>query len=276
MPNRIPTSLISILLLTGLAGLAGAANPPERNAQAFLFVLEFGLGSPFTQAQEDVIVGELLAGWKGRTAAELQKFDSYPQIVALLMRMGQSDLDAMRKTVEETVRQWLTNSPAGDPAVKAVRAQLDRQGKVVAAGEPPLTEMALAAYSEMVAFAELLREDPEAAVEDVAKEDVDSVRQDVLRAWKSFGAEDRKSLATSPALWITMRKVLRYGEDEEKDRVRGQLLKLAPGNAGGGGAGSEATKRMMDTMIMSQIKQQTFNSYMWSRGYQGWTPMGKI
>jgi hypothetical protein len=255
-----------------------AAGSQEKNAQAFLFMLEFGMGAPFTDAQERVILDELLAGWRTRSAEELQKFDAYPQLVGLLMSMGQNDLAELRKSVEETVRAWLAESPAGDPAVKAVQDQLARQGKVLVAGEPPLTEMAATAYSEMVVFARILRDNPRATLEQIKKEAVSEVRRDVLRAWTGFAVEERQSLATAPALWITMRKVLRFGSREEQEHVRAQLLKLAsaPGDKETPGPSAAPGKPLVNSLVMSQIKQTTFNTYMWSRGFQGWTPTGKI
>jgi len=274
--SRVISALVAAAIL--LNPVWAAAGSPEKNAQAFLFVLEFGMGSPFTDGQERVILDELLAGWRTRTAEELQKFDAYPQIVDMLMTMGQSDLAELRKSVEETVRAWLEESPAGDPAVKAVRDQLARQGRILVAGEPPLTEMAAGAYSEMVVFARMLRSDPDANVGQVKEAAVSEVRREVLRAWKGFSAAERESLATAPALWMTMRKVLRFGSKEEQDRVRAQLLKLAgtPADKATPGSSAAQGKQLVDSLVMSQIRQTTFNTYMWSRGFQGWTPTGKI
>jgi hypothetical protein len=255
-----------------------AAGSVEKNARAFLFVLEFGMGSPFTDAQERVILDELLAGWGTLSEDELRKYDAYPQIVELIMTMDLGRLAELRKSVEATVREWLEESPAGDPAVKAVRDQLARQGKVLIAGEPPLTEMAAAAYAEMVVFAGMLRDDRLAKPERIAGDAVGEVRGRVLRAWKGFSAAERESLATAPALWMTMRKTLGFGSHQEKSRIREQLLKLAPEPSGGTSADSSAAqgRRLVNSLVMTQIRQTTFNTYMWSRGFQGWTPTGKI
>jgi hypothetical protein len=138
--------------------------------------------------------------------------------------------------------------------------------------------MAAGAYSEMVVFASALLKNPEAAVGQIEKNAVSEVRREVLRAWKGFSAAERESLATAPALWMTMRKVLDFGSRQEQDRVRAQLLKLAgtPESREARASSTAPGKQLVNSMVMSQIRQTTFNTYMWSRGFQGWTPTGKI
>ncbi|OGD27205.1 MAG: hypothetical protein A2Y56_15475 [Candidatus Aminicenantes bacterium RBG_13_63_10] len=101
---------------------------------------------------------------------------------------------------------------------------------------------------------------------------------DVLRAWEGFSAAERESLATAPAMWMTMRKVLGFGTREEQERVRAQLLKLAGAREDKDIPSSSRAqgKQLVNSLVMSQIRQTTFNTYMWSRGFQGWTPTGKI
>jgi hypothetical protein len=271
------------LEIPGPSSAAHGVEKQEKNAQAFLFVLEFGLGSPFTAAQERTILDELLAGWKTRTETELQKFDAYPQIVGMIMTMKAKDLDVLRKELEASVREWLDGSPAGDPAVMALRAQLEQKGKIVIPGDPPLTEMVVSAYSEMVAFARLLREDPEASWDDVERGSVAGLRREILSAWREFGAEDRKNLNAAPALWITWRKAFLYGTCEERDRVRKDLLRLAAApeeqgdrlSSGGSSISQEMVKQRAYSYLLGQMKQTTFNTFMWSQGFKGWTPMGK-
>lgn len=269
--------------IPGPASAAPAVEKLENNAQAFLFVLEFGLGSPFTAAQEKVILDELLAGWKTKTETELQQFDAYPRIVELIMTMNAKDLDALRKELEASVREWLDGSPAGDPAVIAVRAQLEQKGKVVIPGDLPLTEMVVSAYSEMVAFARLLRQDPDASWDDIERGSVAGLRREILSAWREFGPEDRKNLNTAPALWITWRKAFLYGTSEERDRVRKNLLRLAAApeekggrpSSGGSSISQEMVRQRAYSYLLAQMKQTTFNTFMWSQGFKGWTPMGK-
>ena len=271
------------LEIPGPSSTAPAVEKLGKNAQSFLFVLEFGLGSPFTAAQEKVILDELLAGWQAKTETDLQKFDAYPQIVGMIMTMKAKDLDALRKELETSVREWMDASPAGDPAVMAIRSQLEQKGKVVISGDPPLTEMILSAYSEMVAFARLLREDPDASWEDVERGSVAGLRREVLSAWREFGPEDRMNLNTAPALWITWRKAFLYGTSEERDRVRHDLLKLAAApeeqrdhpTSGGSSLSQEVVKQRAYSYLLGQMKQTTFNTFMWSQGFKGWTPMGK-
>lgn len=271
---RSASVFVALFLIFG--GLAQAANPPGTNAQAFLFVLEFGLGSPLDAAREKIVVDELLSGWRGRPQAELAKFDAYPQIVRMVLALKQADLEPFRKTVEETTRQWLDESPAGDPAVKAVKDQLVSMGRVLIPGDPPLTEMIASAYGEMIAYARLLRDNPGADLGAVTAPAA-AVRKEVLAAWTRFDDSDRKSLVSVPALWITMRTVLRYGAAEEKDAVLKMLAGLAPAAAQPGEpASGEIGKKIVNSMVLSSIKQQTFNTYMWSRGFSGWTPTGKF
>lgn len=274
--SRILQSIFLLIVLFLLAPVAPAANLPLTNARAFLFVLEFGLGAPLAAAQEKIILDELLQGWQGRTEAELKKFDAYPQIVTMILALKQSDLDPFRKAIEESTRQWLTQSPADDPSVKAVRGQIEAGSSVLSAGKPPLTEMIVAAYSEMIAFARVLRTDQAAELDRVTAPAVKTARGQVLVAWDRFDAGDRNLLVSAPALWMTMRNVLRYGGSEDQVRIREQILRLVPGGSDENqGAGREIGNKLIDSMVLSEISRQTFNSYMWSRGYSGWTRTGK-
>jgi hypothetical protein len=272
--RRFVSFLIAVTLS---AALSPAANPPETNAQAFLFVLEFGLGSPLAAAPEKIIRDELLSAWRGKSEAELGKFDAYPRIVAMILALKPADLEPFRKTIEETTRQWLDESPAGDPAVKAVRAQLEAGGRVLKPGAPPLTEMIAAAYSEMIVFARILSLDPAAAPDRISAPAAAATRRQVLAAWDRFSEQDRLNLASVPALWMTMRNVLRYGGAEDRTRIRAQIARLAPAADEANPLPSgEIGKKIINSMVLSDISRQTFNSYMWSRGYSGWTPMGKF
>jgi len=260
----------------------------ERNAQAFMFVLEFALGAPLTASQEKVILVELKSDWSTRTAEELAKYDEYPSVVDGLLKAKSGDLEGIRKTLEQTVREVLDASDKTDPAMKVIRAQLEQKGKIAAAGKPPLTEMAATAYSELIAYSELLHKQPEAAPSSVSSQTVARIRKQLIKAWKGFSAKDRGEVLGTPALWVRTRKLLEYGTPEEREGVRDALRKVtatyaAPkpkqpvsssktSPAKGSGAAMSNTKHW----AMMQIQQQTFNSYMTSRGFSGWTYTGKM
>ena len=114
-----------LAILQGLIGsvASGSASKPpsidytadpnakmDRNAQAFMFVLEFALGAPFTQAQEGVILDELKSGWRALSEKELQKYDQYPVLVQTILKMGQKDLEELRVDLEKTIKEWLDES----------------------------------------------------------------------------------------------------------------------------------------------------------------------
>jgi hypothetical protein len=106
----------------------------DRNARAFMFVLEFSLGAPFTEAQEQVIMAELKSGWKSQTEAELAKYDQYPALVQTILKMGQKDLEELRAELEKTIKAWIDDSPPSDKAVQIIRSQLKSRGRVVISG----------------------------------------------------------------------------------------------------------------------------------------------
>ena len=43
-----------------------------------------------------------------------------------------------------------------------------------------------------------------------------------------------------------------------------------------GGSATELGRRYLAHQTLMMMQQQTFNTYMWSRGFPGWTPMGKM
>ncbi|TAH64485.1 MAG: hypothetical protein EWM47_12490, partial [Anaerolineaceae bacterium] len=123
----------------------------DKNAKGFMFVLEFGLGAPLTKSQEDVILKELKDGWRHLTKEELKEYDEYPILVKTIMKVKQKDMEKLRSSLEEMINEWLDETDQTDPAVKIIKTTLDKRGKEVIKGKPPLTEMSLQAYSEIIA-----------------------------------------------------------------------------------------------------------------------------
>jgi hypothetical protein len=130
----------------------------DRNSKAFMFVLEFALGAPFTQSQEAVILDELKDGWRYLPEEELAKYEQYTIYMQAILKMGQKDLEKLRTELEKFVREWLDETDQSDQAVKIINNQLKSRGQVVIAGEPPLTDMSLTAYSEIIAYSRLLQQ----------------------------------------------------------------------------------------------------------------------
>ncbi len=256
----------------------------ERVRRSFLFVLEFALGAPFTAAQERLILGQLgSAWWAAKSDEEKETFNRYPQVVAWIMKAGQTDLEEMRKTLEETTRQWLKESPASDPVVAMVRARLAERGRTVIAGEPPLTEMAASAFCELVAFARALRRDPSAQPSRLDEGDVSAVRGELLRAWPGYASAERAQVATAPGLWLVLRALAAHGDAAQREAARRRLLSVTAGDDGAGrapaspgGKGNDAVDAMLKHNVLMNIRQQTFNSYMWSRGFNYQPASGKM
>lgn len=196
----------------------------HRNAEAFVFVVEFSLGAPFTAAQERIILNEIEPVWAGLGSREIEKFDAYPQHVELIMTLGQHEMEELRSTLEETIREWLDESPKSDPAVRVIRGQLGIKGKVLISGKPPLTEMSAAAYCELVAYARLLQTNPSAGPEKVSQASVDALRQQLLKVWNSLSVEERRDVGTTPGLWVCLRNVLKFGTPAEQKKTRDQMI----------------------------------------------------
>lgn len=264
------------------------ADKIDRNAKAFLFVLEFALGAPFTKGQEEVILNELKNGWQSISEAELKKYDQYPTLVQTILKMKQKDLEDLRADLEKSTQEWLDETDQSDQAVKIIRSQLKSRGKTVIAGDPPLTEMSLTAYSEIIAYSRLLQKNPKAMPDEITQKSVDEIKQQVKKVWTTFSKDDRKDIATAPGLWICQRVLMKNGSQAEQDKIRANLKKLEAvtqnigssnsGSAGantGTGSGVEKPMDMTTHWCLMQMQQQTFNTYMWSRGFN-YLPTGRM
>ena len=241
----------------------------EKNARSFLFVLEFTLGTPFAHFQEELIVKELLDSWKDQTQQELKKFDLYPQLVAAILSGGQQELEELRKELEQATREWLHESDPHDSVVRIVKQQMDLKSKVLVEGEPPLTEMAAAAYCELLAYAETLQKNPSASLSSLSNDRIEYFRQLLKKSWDLFSAKEKSEILTAPGLWITFRTLLRFGSVNQKEQIRLQLLKLAPEVSSKSGSGNSTNPpTMIEHTVLMNIQQQTFNHYLWSRGFK--------
>lgn|GEM_PF-1473832 len=260
----------------------------DRVRRSFLFVLEFALGAPFTAAQERLILGQFSsAWWSGKSAGERKSFGQYPEVVAWIMKAGRKDLEEMRGSLEETTRQWLRESPASDPVVAMVRARLAERGRTLAAGDPPLTEMAASAFCELTAYSRLLRRNGAALPAQLDDAEVAGVRTELLRAWPGFSASEKAQVATAPGLWLVLRTLVGHGDADQRRHAIGRLLSLTAaeaqpgaaagkGRAGKRGKGGDAVGNMIRHNVMMNIRQQTFNTYMWSRGFNYHPTYGKM
>jgi len=200
----------------------------ETNARAFLFVLEFTLGAPLNHTQERLILDELLAGWRRETPEALKKYDLYPQVVAAILGGKQHELESLRTTLEESTREWLEESDPDDRVVRVVKTQLEGRNRTLAAGPPPLTDMAATAYAELTTYAALLASDGNAALSSLPAARVEAVRQRLQGDWARLSPGDREDVQSAPGLWITFRTLLQHGSAAEKVKIRTQLLRLVP------------------------------------------------
>lgn len=260
----------------------GAGAELDKVRRSFLFVLEFALGAPFTAGQERLILAQFGPGWwAGKSAEERKSFAQYPQVVDWILKAGQKDLEEMRKSLEETTRQWLKESPASDPVVAMIRGRLAERGRTVVPGDPPLTEMAAAAFSELYAYSRLLRRNTSALPEQVPAADCAGARAELLRAWPRFSAAEKAQVATTPGLWLVLRTLVAHGDQAQRRHALERLLSVTSGEATTmrgrpAGKGDDPVAAMLKHNVLMNIQQQTFNQYMWSRGFNYHPTYGKM
>lgn len=253
----------------------------DNNAKNFMFVLEFTLGAPFTESQEGVILKDLKDIWRNLSEEELKVYDQYPTLVKTILSMKQKDLEELRANLEKSIKEWLAESDQSDQAVKIINKTLKSKCNVVLKGKPPLTEMSLTAYSELIAYSRLLKKNSKAKPEQIAQKNVNIIKKQVKKVWNSYSVEDKSDIATSPGLWICLRTLLDYGTAKEQAAIREKLMEFeaatrvisgksnntnadTPVNAE---SGTEKPMDMTSHWCMLQINQLTFNTYMWSRGF---------
>ncbi len=255
-----------------------AAASIDRNGRAFVFVLEFALGAPFTGAQEEVILAELRKGWQRLPAEELRKYDAYPKLVEAITHAADVQaVNSLRSDLEKSTREWLDASDQSDPAVAVIAGQLKRKGQVVVPGNPALTVMAADAYSEMYAYSELLAGKPGAAPEQIAASTVAEIRGQLVKAWARFTPAEREQVSRAPGLWVSLRSVLRFGSPEDQKRVRTSIAGIAgsgaeasgsTGSRAPGSSSQEIANNIIKHNVLMNISQMTFNHYMYCHGFR--------
>jgi hypothetical protein len=262
--------------------LLPALNTIDRNSRAFLFVLEFAMGAPFTTDKERLILKELWQGWEKRTEEQIHKYDDYPRMVERIMSLGQKDLAVLRVELEKTIREWLKSMDQTDPVVSVITSQLNEKSKVLIPGDPPLTVRGATAYSEMYAYSELLQIIPNALPDQVSLAQMSEIKQQLMEAWQGFSQEERIQVASTPGLWISLRALLQYGTSDDQARVRGQIQRIAahPAEAGvreerfstsSGSTQVSRKRKVMDMashMALMAIERQTFNHYLFCHGFR--------
>lgn len=264
-----------------------ATEQMDTNARAFLFVLEFAIGAPFAATQERIIIDAYKSDIGQLGPTERAQFDAYPALVAKIMGLGQADVEPYRHELRKTMREAISEAE-DSPAFRVLNEELDRSGEVVAAGPPPLVRVAAQATGEMLAYGRLLGEDPTAKPDDLDPRVAAAIRDETIFAWDSLDGDTKKLATDAPGMWMVVRTVMRTGQPAEQAALRAQLKGLAsaqvraaqapeppaatPANAGQTGS----TSSWVTHNALMSMNQMTFNTNMWSNGYSGWSPMGKI
>lgn len=275
----------------GTGSVPPAAAPPgllEGKARAFVFVLEFALGFPFTAQQERLVLDELLSGWSTASAEELKKYDAYPGLAKAITALTQKQLAETQQELGHTTREWLQTAPKTDPVVAMINKQLAEKGKTLAAGTPALTVMSARAYSELMGYAELLQKQPGATPEQVKPEVVANIQRSLVKEWPKLSKAQREQVRGTPGLWLVLRSQMEQGTAADRQQVRTMLAKLAPKPAApakpaasaakptkpsSSPGGSRAPMSMTQHWCLMQMQQQSFNTWQWSMGYKS-TMMG--
>jgi hypothetical protein len=199
--------------------------------------------------------------------------------------LKQKDLEELRADLEKTIKEWIDESDQSDTAVKIISDTLKSRGRVVIKGTPPLTDMSLTAYSEIIAYSRLLQKDPKAMPDQISQKSVNTIKKQVKKVWNSFSTADKKDIVTTPGLWVCLRVQLKYGSKEEQKTIRDNLKKLEvvthdigtnPDTNSSTGSEEEEPMDMTTHWCMMQMRQQTFNTYMWSQGFNYLPATGKM
>jgi len=257
--------------------MPAASGTLELNARAFMFVLEFALGAPLTEGQEETVLIELRRGWGSRPAEDLKKYDAYPKIVeSITHATDRAALEDLRRKLEASTREWIETSDRSDSAVALITGVLKEKGKVLIPGDPALTVMAADSYSELYAYSELLARIPNAGPDQVSPSVVTEIKSQLLKAWSGFTPEQRGQVASTPGLWVSIRSVLRYAPSVDQTKVRAQLVKIAapaesseePSSGGSGSGKSSIVSNMVKHQVLMNINQLTFNHYLYCHGFK--------
>ena len=254
----------------------------DRDAGAFVFVLEFGCRVAFSQAQEKAVRAEIVKGWRQLSPAARTKLDAWPQFMKTILSLTGTNATKVQAEIEKLTQDALANSDS-DPAARALRDAIAASRKVVTEGDPPLTAGAADAYAELAAFASLFADNHNAGPENISAKTVEGDRAALLKAWPKATKVDKQTVLGSPALWSSMRMTFQEGTAAEKETVRRQIsamvaygVSLSRGGSSGASGGTSGKPMDWATFnCLQAMKQTTFNTYMWSQHFQGWTPMGK-
>lgn len=251
----------------------------DRNADGFLFILEFALGAPLSLAEETLILTELKSVLLDYSDAELAGYDDYPGFAQFIMSLGdQDELRDVQASLHESVQEWVAESDPDDPIVSLIREALLEADRVVASGVTPLTEVAATAYAEFVAFAELLARsgNGDANPHDIKNDTVQEIKGQLVNAWSGFSQEEKEQVLTLPAVWTTLRRALSHGEAEDRDYALDIISKAAPQRSEASAdesAQSSESYGEYDPMALArhqtmlQINQMTFNHWRYCKGY---------
>lgn len=252
----------------------------DANAKGFIFILELALGAPLTESQERLILDELKSGWRLYTEKELSVYDQYPLISKQILTMDQKSLNELQIELEKSIIEWLESSPDTDETVKIIKEQLKIRGKKVIAGNPPLTEMSLTAYSEIIAYSRLLKQNPKALPEQISQDSVKEIKTQVRDTWKNLTAKEQEQIATTPGLWFCLRTLINNGSTKEQDKILSNIIKLTPDTHTIKDKEKPETEEkpmsMVSHNVLMNIKDMTFNTYMWSRGFDYNINYGKM
>ena len=256
----------------------------DRDAGAFVFVLEFGCRVAFSQTQEKAVQAQIVKGWQHLSPADRTKLDAWPEVMKRILSLTGANATKVQAGIEKLTQDALAKS-GSDPAAQALQDAIAASRKVVAEGDPPLTAGAADAYAELAAFASLFADNHNVGPESISSKTVASDRAALLNAWPKATKLDKQTVLGSPALWSSMRMTFQEGTAAEKETVRRQIGSMVAygvtlaNNGGAGGASSSGTSgKPMDWgtfNLLQSMKQTTFNTYMWSQHFEGWTPMGK-
>jgi hypothetical protein len=135
-----------------------------------------------------------------------------------------------------------------------------------------LTEVAAMAYSEFVAFAEHLWENGPSDPAMISDRTVQEIKEQLMEAWGDFSQEEKEQVLDLPAVWATLRRALKNGNEDDREYALRVIRSSVPQNVSTGDSpaspeGEQEPMSWVQHNAMLAIQQQTFNYYMWSVGY---------
>ncbi len=246
----------------------------DRNADGFLFILEFALGAPLSLSEETLILTELKSVLMEYSDAELAGYDEYPGFAQFIMSLAnQDELVEVKETLHESVWEWVEESDQDEAVVSLIREALLEADQILVPGTLPLTEVAATAYAEFVAFAELLHQNglANAVPGDIRNDAVREIKEQLADAWPGFSQEEKEQVLNLPAVWTTLRRALSHGAAEDRDYALGIIAKAAPQDAPA--SENESYDGVYDPMAlikhqtMMEIQRHTFNHWRYCMGY---------